>query len=134
MLKVICVDPAQAHIYWNSAGPIIDRAVLRTNLSHTLDIETEVLNGTSLLWMGLEDGVLRGAMTTTLINTDASKICLVTAFSAENMESWLPLIHRLEDYAKAEGCNYLRLYGRKGWERVLDGYKATHAVIEKALN
>jgi hypothetical protein len=44
-----------------------------------------------------------------------------------------PLFERIEQYAKDEGCSAIRLYGRKGWERVLDGYKVEHVILEKAL-
>ena len=32
-----------------------------------------------------------------------------------------------------EGCSAMRIYGRKGWERVLDDYDIAHVVLEKAL-
>jgi hypothetical protein len=45
----------------------------------------------------------------------------------------LPLLQKLEAFAKAEGCAVMRIFGRKGWHRVLDGYHVEHVVLEKEL-
>lgn len=134
MIEVIRVDPRHARLCWPVAQPFIDRAILRTDLSHTLDIKNEILSGVGLLWLGFEDDKLMAAATTLLMHTDKSKICLITAFSADDMEKWLPFMTQIEDYARAEKCDAVRAYGRKGWEKVLKDYASTHIVLEKALN
>jgi hypothetical protein len=49
------------------------------------------------------------------------------------MQQWLPLIAGIEKYAKAEGCKALRIFGREGWLRALDGYQKRAIVIDKEL-
>ena len=49
------------------------------------------------------------------------------------MRRWLPLLEGIENYAKAEGCRNVRIFGRKGWHRVLDGYRQTYAILDKGL-
>jgi len=58
----------------------------------------------------------------------------LVACSGQHRERWLPLFSKIEDYAKAEGCRCMRLVGRPGWERVLDGYRREFVILEKALN
>lgn len=39
------------------------------------------------------------------------------------MKRWLPLIDQIEIYARAEGCRRVRIFGRKGWLRALEGFE-----------
>ena len=48
--------------------------------------------------------------------------------------SLLPLISEIKAYAEQEGCRCVRIFGRKGWGRVLDGYQQTHAIIDKHVD
>ena len=50
------------------------------------------------------------------------------------MPRWLPLIAEIENYARTEGCTRVRIYGRKGWLRALDGYEAKHIIMDKELS
>ena len=38
-----------------------------------------------------------------------------------------------EDFAKAEGCAAMRVKGRRGWARVLKGYRVKSITLEKEL-
>jgi hypothetical protein len=55
------------------------------------------------------------------------------ACSGQNRERWLPLFEKIEQYAREEGCSCVRIYGRKGWERVLQGYRVEHVILERQL-
>ena len=99
-----------------------------TRLGDISDIEPEVLDGKQLLWLAWSDHI-EAAATTQL----ARGVCTLTACSGHHMERWLPLRAKIEQYAKNEGCATMRLYGRKGWERVLDEYHVEHVILEKSL-
>jgi hypothetical protein len=45
----------------------------------------------------------------------------------------LGYLDELERYATAQGCNGMRIYGRKGWARKLPDYKMTHVLLEKVI-
>jgi hypothetical protein len=61
-------------------------------------------------------------------------VCTLTACSGISASAGFHLFARIEKYAKDEGCSTMRLYGRKGWERVLEnGYRVEHVILEKAL-
>ncbi|WP_342712175.1 hypothetical protein AAFG13_12535 [Bradyrhizobium sp. B124] len=49
------------------------------------------------------------------------------------MKRWLPLLDGIEAYARDEGCVRVRIYGRKGWLRVLDRYREKHVILDKDL-
>ena len=49
------------------------------------------------------------------------------------MKRWLPLIGEIEAYAQRESCKRVRIYGRKGWLHVLDGYEEKHIIMDKEM-
>lgn len=127
-VDLICVDPKEVDQVWPYAGGMIKAAIERTGLSDFADIEKDVFSGDQLLWLIISDKI-EAAGTTQL----SGGVCTITACSGHLMERWVSLHKRIEKYAKDEGCSAVRIYGRKGWERVLDGYKVEHVVLEKAL-
>ncbi|GEC56777.1 hypothetical protein ABIF38_005268 [Bradyrhizobium japonicum] len=127
-VDLICVDPARVHEFWPFASGLIKTAIERTGLSAFEDIEKQVLAGEQLLWLAWSEQI-EAAATTHL----SRGVCTLTACSGHQRERWLPLFATIEKYAKDEGCSTLRLYGRKGWERVLDGYRVEHVILEKGL-
>lgn len=127
-VDLICIDPATASESWPLARGLIKSAIERTDLSDFDYIEREVLAGNYLLWMAISDHVEAAAVT-----QKASNVCTLVACAGHQMERWMPLRVRIEKYAKDEGCRCVRIIGRRGWERVLDGYHVEHVILEKAL-
>jgi hypothetical protein len=107
-------------------------AIDRTELSSFDDLETDVLAGMQLVWLAW-DGTEIMAVATTQLVKPFNKVCVLTACSGYDRERWLPLFKKIEQYAEDEGCSSMRIYGRKGWERVLDGYRVEHVILEKRL-
>jgi hypothetical protein len=132
-IELICVDPKRVHEVWPEVEGRIHKAVRRTNLSHTQDIDYDVLHGDGLLWLAWDGQNIVAAMTTSLVRTDSDKVCILTACGGSAMNGWLPLRTKIEAYAKAEGCSRVRIYGRKGWTRVLTDYRVEQIVLERRL-
>lgn len=126
--KLICVAPDRVFDFWRYARPLIKAALDRTKLSNIEDIETEVLDGKQLLWLAWSDHI-EAAATTQL----SAGVCTLTACAGHQRERWIPLFEQIEKYARDECCSTMRIFGRKGWERVLDGYHVEHIVLEKNL-
>lgn len=118
---------------WPRVKEHLFSAVRRTDLSHTEDIERDLLEGDGLLWLICDGKVIEAAGATLLVRTDRHLVCLITALGGENMDKWLPLLSQIEDWAAAEGADLVRIMGRPGWARVLKGYGVTNVVLEKSL-
>lgn len=127
-MELICVGPSRIGEVWPHARHLIRAAIERTNLSDFADIERDILLGKQLLWLAW-DGKIHAAAATHL----SRDVLTVTACSGNQRERWLPLFARIEQYAKDEGCRRVRIFGRRGWERVLDGYRVKHVVLERQL-
>lgn len=131
-VDLLCVDPKNVHQIWPQAKQLIKTAIERTDLSDFADIEYDVLSGDQLLWLAISDHI-EAAATTHLIKARGKPVLIITACSGAQRERWLPLFARIEKYAKDEGASRIRIYGRRGWERALVGYRVEHVILERAL-
>lgn len=131
--RLLCIDPAVVNVLWPLARELIRSAFDRTCLGNFEDTERDVLSGRQLLWIAWNGEAIEAAATTELIKVGEAKICVVVACGGKNRARWLPLLGGIEDYARKEGCAGMRIYGRKGWERALRGYRARHVILQKEL-
>src|SRR5258708_1958237 len=109
------------------------RLFYRTKLNAFADIEADILVGRSLLWMAWNGRTVESAAATILINSEIGKVCIIAVCGGSDMRRWLPLIDQIETYGRNEGCKRVRIYARKGWLHVLDGYEEKHIVMDKEL-
>jgi hypothetical protein len=133
-VELVCVDPVRVHEVWPHVSPLLKAACLRTKLNAFADIAADILAGRSLLWMAWNGCTVESAAATVLINSDIGKVCIITVCGGCDMKRWLPLIGQIESYAKREGCTRVRIYGRKGWLHILDGYRLKHIIMDKELH
>jgi hypothetical protein len=132
--ELVCVDPKRVHEIWSHVSPLLKAACKRTGLNAFVDIEADILAGRSLLWMAWNGRTVEAAAATILINSEIGKVCIITVCGGSDMKRWLPLIDQIETYAGREGCARVRIYGRKGWSRVLEGYEEKHIIMDKELS
>lgn len=129
MIELICVDPDRIFDFWPHARPLIKTAIDETGLSDFNEVEQQVIDGDQLLWLAYS-GKIEAAATTHIVNG----VCQLVACAGHHRERWLPLLAEIEKYAKAERCRCMRIIGRPGWERALDGYRKEFVILEKALS
>ena len=132
MVELVCVDPELVDQFWPHASKLIKAAIDRTGLCEFTDIESQVLSGRQLLWLAWSGSIVAAA-TTELVKINGHLVCVLTACGGHQRERWLPLLAKIEQFAKDEGCSCLRIFGRRGWERVLNDYRVEHIILEKQL-
>jgi len=133
-VDLVCVDPQRVHEIWPYVSPLLKAACCRTKLNAFADIEADILAGRSLLWITWNGRTVEAAAATILINSEIGKVCIITVCGGSGIKRWLPLIKQIEAYAKREDCTCIRIYGRKGWLRVLDGYQEKYIIMDKELS
>jgi hypothetical protein len=150
--QLICIDPARVHEFWPHVSPLIAAAMERGAITDVADVECAVLAGRALVWIAWDgrkrpDGnetSIKAAAVTQLSVVNGARFCTVVACGASpskpaarrqgrDRDEWLPLLAGLEHYARAEDCKAMRIFGRRGWERVLPDYKAARVLLEKEL-
>ena len=118
--------------FWPAVSPLIRVAIERTGLSLFSDIEADALAGRSLLWIAWNGRDIEAAAVTQLQITDAGKVCVIVACGGK-ARRWQPLLSQVEATAAQEGCGLVRIFGRRGWLRALDGYNVSNVVIDKPI-
>jgi hypothetical protein len=131
--NVVCIDPTRIHEVWPHVRPLLESAGRRTGLNAFADFEADIFAGRSLVWLAWNGHAIEAAAATALIHSDFGKVCVITLCAGRGMHRWLKLIEQIEIYARDEGCARVRIFGRKGWQRVLEGFETKHVVMEKRL-
>lgn len=107
------VRPFELDDYWPIAKPLILKGL---GPEYTIE---QVYNGirdrSMQLWMYEDKAAL-----VTIIQTTTVKQCLLLACGGNGMSLWLKYLPWLEAWAKDQGAIQMAIYGRKGWERVLN--------------
>lgn len=132
-MKLLCVDPVLVPKFWPHVENDISEAMRRGGLGSLGSVRDAVFTSRALLWLAVQDSDIRACAVTQLIETEWRRICEIAACGGKDMQQWLPLIAGLEKYARDEGCEAVRIMGRKGWQRMLKHYRPTQVILERAL-
>lgn len=131
--ELVCVSPAMVAGFWPHVSPMIRPAIDRTGLSLFAEIEADALAGRSLLWLAWNGKDFEAAALSQMQTTEAGKVCVIVACGGSDRNRWLPLLDKIEANAVQEGCALMRIFGREGWARALDGYTISNVVLDKPL-
>lgn len=115
------------HLEWLTAALREDP---RGTLEHVL---TDVFEERAQLW-AIQRGFEAQALVVTYIETYPHGDALAIQLCAgREMSEWLPLLEELEEHARALGCSFVEIHGRRGWERMLPDYAFRGIVLGKEL-
>lgn len=128
-----CVAPGYLTAVWAKCQGSIREAMRRGGLGLFAAVEHAVMSGESQLWIAWDGTSIAGACVTSLHDTDAGRVCIIDACGAGDFDRVSHLLAGIEDFARDEGCVAVRIFGRKGWTRVLRDYDVKRVVLEKRL-
>jgi len=62
------------------------------------------------------------------------KVCRIITLGGSKLSEWYKdSIAFVEDYAKREECDYMEVFGRRGWVKIMKGYKEECVILRKQL-
>ena len=145
------MDPARVREVWQAVSYWIASALDHGGgLTDFAMIEHAVLNGTNLLWLVWDGREILAAGITSLATANPRsepgagrrKFCTIVALGGRDPRSgsgagpdrWSMLIDRIEQFAMDEGCDSVVIQGRRGWSRVLPGYREVAVVLERNIS
>lgn len=132
--EIACIEPRYVRDIWPAIKPLLKAAIDRTRISAWQPIADDILSGKSLVWLCRDGGKILCAGATSLKLTDFGLVCVVVACGGSDMDRWVHLLDRVELYAKAEGCARMRIFGRRGWLRILPDYRMQAVILDKELH
>ena len=119
---------------WNDVKDLV--AKTNDDVLNEKDILEYLKAGHFILWIGTEtdsDNILF-AMTLHFAYYPKHKMCRVATIAGERMKDWVDeTLLELENWAKAQGCDYMDMYARRGWKKILKEYKEDCILLRKKL-
>lgn len=132
------IPPSLVDRFWQYAEPYIKRALDHTSGEWSPDdLKMFVKDNMIQLWLVSEGDRVVAAITTELVNYPNRKHCRVITLAGSKAPEWTPHVDTiLCDFARAEGCNGMEAFVRKGYVPVLAkfGYQPKYTVIVKELS
>ncbi len=131
-MKYTAVKIEQLEETWPDFSRFIEDSLVYSNGAWNIeDVEHKLFSGEAVLWIAY-NGSPRAAGVTWVEEFPQMRD-LNMAFAGGEMDAIKGLVAMGEDYAKTLGCSGIRCYGRKGWARVLDGYREISTIARKEL-
>jgi len=131
LAELIAIPSGEVAETWPLCAGFIESG-LKGSETTASDLYDRCVSGDALLWFAWSDH-LEAAAVTAVIDTPTGWKCVVVSAGGKNMTRWLGLLDEIEAKAKENGCNGMRLYGRKGWMRMLKDYRLSRVILDKDL-
>lgn len=120
--------------WWPLVEPLLQRAVVDGDVG-TDEIRERAEAGTMRLWIGEAACRVAMAAATTEIEIGTERAVHIVALGGDDMGEWLqPCLAEFERLARLNGIARVRLTGRRGWSRVMPGYREASVTLEKCLD
>lgn len=121
--------------FWDRVKERLETVINRSSGDHTLEsVYQDIAKEDFQLWGFFTDDLsdCRMVTVTQLTKFSTGRIwCELVFCSGEDMEEWLPCLSMIEVWAQTNGCDGMRLIGRKGWAKVLPGYREAAVLLRK---
>ena len=134
--KALLIKVEDVPDIWIKVKPLVDSALEHSrNELNSYDILKMILNEKGHLWIGVEDGDIKSALVTTIINYPRKRILRIVVWTVEresNSDIWLKYLYKIEDFARINECSHLEAWARKGFTRKL-GWNHDYTLISKLI-
>lgn len=134
-MELVCIPPGDVAKIWDGVvRDMIDAGFAASDVPMPPDILSELTKGTRQLWLAVNsEARIKAAMLTQLFPMRHGMLLKMMECGGTEMGTWLPLRAKIEQYAKAEGCDRVHVTGRIGWRGVLKDYKIVSVTLEKRI-
>lgn len=120
---------------WPHIAPFAEKMAADSNGKvSAIGILSAGLSGAYRIWVVLgDDGNPVALVVLKIIQYERVKVCRFIGCVGIGRKRWAQMKSEIEEWAKADGCDYSVMECRKGWAREFPDYKLTHVILEKAL-
>lgn len=130
--SLFTVQPENLKELWPQLEPKLQKALSRGAAWTAIDIAGQVLKGRAQIW-GVWDEQIKSVWVTSISIYHEFSVCDVLSCGGDGLKDMVLYLKNVEVWAKEKGCSFVRIYGRKGWKRILPEYENTAVVLEKKL-
>lgn len=128
------VPSNEIEFVWPLVAPLVESACSRFGATMgSLDILTACKSCDMQLWVYWNNDQVKAVGVTEIITHPRFRAANLVICTGYDHKEWNHVLTTLEEWARENGCERMRLLTRPGWERVLTDYKKTHVVLEKEI-
>jgi hypothetical protein len=133
-MNVFCLGPEQIDSLWDEYAHHLERLELRGDCL-AIDIRDDLRFARKQLFGYQQDGKVLGVAITRIADTPRGRMCeIYGAAGTELVRGQIDeIMNEIERWAAAIGCTRVRICGRKGWLRRLNGFQQTGIIMEKQI-
>jgi hypothetical protein len=130
-------SPQEVPSLWPVVSPMLREAIGMT--SGRLDEATvfkALATGEFHLWLVVQDGLIGAFVTQICTWPTGLRVAHFVLAGGREHRAWIPLMAKVEEWARANNCQILDASGRKGWQRsmeTLEGWKVMAIQMEKDI-
>lgn len=128
---LFCYTAEQVGFIWPQVEPHIQRALDRGSNYSLEDIKDGLIASKMQLWCWQSD-VIEAALVTSIQEKNGIKFCLYLALGGSKMDEWAKFMPLVEEWARSEGCQEMRVYGRAGWAKAFN-FKIEYTKMTRQL-
>ena len=133
-LALFTIMPEAIDEHWGLVGPLLEEFERETGTASAEEIKDQARNGLSQVWGLATPAGVRGVCVTRVHVTPRNRFCSIWVAQGSNVFGDLLRVYdAIETWAQSVGCTAMHIHGRRGWKRILPGYREVAVVLEKSL-
>lgn len=131
---LVTVQPDEVGKVWGEVGPLLAPAVA-LGATETLGQVREGLEaGRYQLWTAVRGNQIEGAWCTRLAEYASERVCEIVYCGGHDIERWLDItVEPVSWWARERGCKRIRIFGRRGWVKLLPEFREVLRVLERDI-
>lgn len=134
MISFGTVQPHEVEAAWVWISPFLSDLEKTNPGWDSTDVFLALVRREAQCWFIADHGRPVGIVITKIGKVNNTPSGLLWIASGNALEAGTELLtHHIEPWFRSMGCKFVEINGRKGWIRVLDGYRETTRVFVKEL-
>jgi hypothetical protein len=131
---IFAAHPDTLDVLWPHALPYLKRFSEETLLVNVDELYEKLKTNDRQLWMVEREGKVVLVVVTEVWAASQGPVCTIKIASGDcGKQSLLEIYDEIEAWARGLGCVGVEICGRKGWSRLLEGFRQTGVILEKDL-
>lgn len=133
--RLVLIPADNVPMVWPMVSDWVQSAADGSRYFTADEVYQKALTKHAQVWIVWGENIADAVVVTQLEPTPKGKFCHIWICVGRGMESWHGLIATIEEWARREGCTFMRHEARPGWSRILKqhGYEMPHVILEKEL-
>ena len=128
------VPRENVHMVWTHVIPLLQPAIERGHGTATdRDLYEALVAGEAQLWACAFDEKVELSLTTKIVQYKRNRSLLIQYIGGGNLKEYLSFLPDIEEWGKKNDCNFIELFGRKGWARILKDWDDSVILLRKDL-